>query len=396
MRKTRIAVFGSTGSIGQSALEVIAHLSDRLKLVAIAAHQSVEQISLQAQKYKPELVILTDPAAAANARSQLNRQIQILTGTKALDRIAESADIDLLIMAMSGTAGISAVLRALRTGKKVALATKEILVAYGELVMKTCRRYRGIILPIDSELAALHQCLEGRDKSTVRRLILTASGGPFWRKGLPKNPALSSVLRHPTWRMGRKITVDSATLMNKGLEVIEAARLFNIKPACIKTVIHPESIVHSMVEFQDGSILAQLSKPDMRLPIQYCLTYPQRLPSLVSPLPFDSITRLRFFPVNYEWFPCLRLAYQALAAGALATCVLNAANEIAVEAFLNRKIAFATIPVIIENTLVACLKQKRKNRLTFAGLRNSEIRAAAYARSLIEKQNTRKDKCLPQ
>ncbi|MGQ9708211.1 MAG: 1-deoxy-D-xylulose-5-phosphate reductoisomerase [bacterium] len=386
MKKTRVAVFGSTGSIGRSALEVIAHLSDRLELVAIAAYQAVETISLQAHQHKPKIVILTDPAAAETARPKLGYRFKLLAGHEALNHIAGSPEIDLLIMAMSGTAGLVPLLRALRTGKRVALATKELLVAYGEIVMKTCRRYRGTILPIDSELAALHQCLDGRDRSTIRRLILTASGGPFWRQGPPKDAKPSLVLRHPTWRMGRKITVDSATLMNKGLEVIETVRLFNITPARVATVIHPESIVHSMVEFQDGAILAQLSNPDMRLPIQYCLTYPERLPSLVSPLPLDSFIRLSFFPVDDRCFPCLRLAYQALKKGALATCVLNAANEIAVEAFLNHKIAFATIPVIIKKTLAGCLKKNDSKRLTLTNLRNSEIRAVAYARNLIEKQ----------
>ncbi|MEO0050074.1 MAG: 1-deoxy-D-xylulose-5-phosphate reductoisomerase [candidate division WOR-3 bacterium] len=385
MKKTSVAIFGSTGSIGRSAVDVISHLIDRFQPFCIAAHQAVEQISLQAQRLKPRLVILTDPKAAEIARSKLGRGFKVLAGLKALADVAQSDEVDILIMAMSGTDGLIPVLKALRAGKRVALATKEILVAYGELVMRTARRYKGKILPIDSELCALHQCLDGRDIKAVRSLILTASGGPFWRKGLPEDAKLDEVLNHPTWKMGRKITVDSATLMNKGLEVIETVRLFGVKPEQVKTVIHPESIVHSMVEFVDGALLAQMSNPDMRLSIQYCLTYPERLASPVPPISFENIKPLRFFPVDLDRFPCLKLAYQALKKGPGATCVLNAANEIAVAAFLNHKIAFGKIPVIIAKTLKEHLRQKKARVSTLRALRKTENWAKGYALNLIER-----------
>lgn len=388
MKKTSVAIFGSTGSIGRSAVDVIAKLSERFKPFCIAAHQAVEQICIQAQLLKPELVILTDPKAADIARAKLKRRFKVLAGEEALADVAQSDALDILIMAMNGTAGLIPLLQALRAGKRVALATKEILVAYGEVVMKTCHRYHGQILPIDSELCALHQCLDGRDIRTVRSLILTASGGPFWRIGLPKDAKISEVLNHPTWKMGRKITVDSASLMNKGMEVIETVRLFGIKPEQVKTVIHPESIVHSMVEFEDGSILAQMSNPDMRLPIQYCLTYPERLTSPIRPLSFGNINHLRFFPVDFARFPSLQLAYQALRNGPGATCVLNAANEVAVTAFLNHKIAFGKIPVIIKSTLKQYLRQKKAKVLTVAALRKIETWAKGYALSLIERQRS--------
>lgn len=379
MKKISAAIFGSTGSIGRAAVDVISHLSERFRVVAIAAHQGVEEICNQALRLKPKLVILTDPNAADVCQRRLGRGFKVLAGMEALLVTAECDEVKVLIMGMSGTAGVAALLKALRAGKRVALATKEILVSYGEVVMKALRRYHGMILPIDSELCALHQCLDGRDSATVRNLILTASGGPFWRKGLPADARISEVLTHPTWKMGRKITVDSASLMNKGLEVIETVRLFGVKPEQVKIVIHPESIIHSMVEFKDGSILAQMASPDMRLPIQYCLTYPERLHSLVPPLSFEKIEHLRFYPVDLKRFPCLRLAYQALAAGPGACCVLNAANEIAVASFLNQRIAFGKIPVIIAKTLNEYLRRKRVRVLTLAGLRKIEAWAKRQA-----------------
>ncbi len=387
MTPKRVAVFGSTGSIGNATLEAIAHLPGKLKLVAIAAHQAVRQICHQAQNYHPRYVVLTDPTAAESARAILGKEFEIQTGLDALTQLALSDEVDTIVMAMSGTAGIDAIITALKAGKTIALATKEILVSYGNLVTSLARKYRAQILPVDSELAALHQCLNGRNPDTVQRVILTASGGPFWQKGPPRNAPRETVLRHPVWKMGKKITVDSATLMNKGLEVIETVRLFGVKPEQVTTVIHPESIVHSLVEFKDGSILAQLSHPDMRLPIQYCLTYPERFPSLVKPLRLEQIRRLQFFPTDFHRFPCLKLAYDALAYGPIATCVLNAANETAVKAFLANKIAFGSIPSIIMKTLKKYMRLKKNTRMTLAALRQAENWAVAYARALIERSN---------
>ncbi len=388
MKPKRIAVFGSTGSIGQATLQVIEHLPDKLQLVAIAAHQTVPEICHQVRRYRPRYVVLTDPAASERAQLKLGKSCKIQTGVDVLSDIARSDEVDTIVMAMSGTAGIDAVITALKAGKTVALATKEILVSYGNLVTAIARKYHAQILPIDSELAALHQCLNGRDLGTVRRLILTASGGPFWQKGPPHDARTETVLRHPVWKMGKKITVDSATLMNKGLEVIETVRLFGIKPEQVTTLVHPESIVHSLAEFKDGSLLAQLSHPDMRLPIQYCLTYPDRLPSLVQPLQLEEIQHLHFFPTDFRRFPCLKLAYEALTAGPTATCVLNAANEIVVNAFLANKIAFGSIPSIIKKTLKKFMRLKQNTRPTLATLRRAEKWAIDYSQALIERSSS--------
>ncbi len=391
MPLTRIAVFGSTGSIGRSTLEVVANLGDRFRVTILAAHHSVDQICTQATRYQPESVVLTDPAAAEKAKKRLGSKFQVLSGPRALIDVLQKTPFDILVMAMSGTEGVGPVLKALAIGKRVALATKEILVAYGAVVMEKLSRSDGELLPIDSELTALHQCLNGKDITTIRRLIITASGGPFWRKGCPPNPTINMVLHHPTWKMGKKITVDSATMMNKGLEVISAVRLFGIPPANVKTVIHPEAVVHSLIEFQDSSVLAQLSYPDMRLPIHYCLTYPERVPSQVPPLRLESLPSLRFFPVPLKRFPCLGLAYKAVRAGPTAPCVLNASNEVAVQAFLKNEISFRSIPAIIRSTLNAHIKSTESNtqgsRLnaprSMLFLRRVEAWGTEFARGLL-------------
>jgi 1-deoxy-D-xylulose-5-phosphate reductoisomerase len=366
VRKQRIALFGSTGSIGCSTLDVVRHLPDRFEVSVLAANRSVKRICEQAREFAPEQVILSDYAAFEATQKAIGSKVKVHWGPAALIDAAEARSTDTVVMAMSGTGGLLAVLAALEAGKKVALATKEILVGYGEQVMRTARRHGGTVLPIDSELSAVHQCLSTQlrspnsrvrspdlDTSSVRRVILTASGGPFWKTGLPSKARLADVLKHPTWQMGRKITVDSATLMNKGLEVIETCRLFGLRPDQVEPVIHPQSIVHSLVEFHDGSVLAQLSLPDMRLPLQYCLTWPDRTPSLTRTLDLARVGRLDFHAVNHDEFPCLRLAYRALKAGPAATCALNAANQVAVDAFIAGRIAFGDIPKVISCVLAA-------------------------------------------
>ncbi|MGQ9678525.1 MAG: 1-deoxy-D-xylulose-5-phosphate reductoisomerase [bacterium] len=385
MKLQKIAVLGSTGSIGNATLEVIAHLPQRLKLVAIAAHHTVDKICIQAQRYRPKYVALTDPTAGEAVKKRLGKKFIVLAGIDALSNIV-AEEVDTVVMAMSGTIGIKAVIDAIKAGKTVALATKEILVSFGTIVTSIAKKYNARILPIDSELAALHQCLNGRKPQSVRRMILTASGGPFWRTGLPENARLKTVLRHPVWKMGPKITVDSATMMNKGLEVIETVRLFGVRPEQVTTVIHPESIVHSLVEFEDGSIIAQLSHPDMRLPIQYCLTFPERTPSLVKPLRLEEIHCLRFLPTDFSRFPCLKLAYQALEYSPTGPCVLNAANEVAVNAFLTNKIALGTIPAIIAKTLKKHIELKKDDWVTLVKLQRVEKWATAYARAIVEKK----------
>lgn len=364
MRRRRIALFGSTGSIGRSVLDVVRHLPDRFEVSVLAANRSVRRICAQAREFRPAQVILSDHDACQSARRALGPRADVRWGPAALIDAAAARSTDVVVMAMSGTAGLLAVVAALDLGKRVALATKEILVGHGEPVMRLARRRGGIVLPIDSELAAVHQCLttkvrmtkdEGQrtepDTSAVRRVILTASGGPFWRGGLPAKARLADVLKHPTWSMGRKITVDSATLMNKGLEVIETCRLFGLRPDQVEPVIHPQSIVHSLVEFRDGSVLAQLSLPDMRLPIQYALTWPDRAPSLPRTLDLAAVGRIEFHAVNHGRFPCLKLAYRALKAGSPATCALNAANQVAVDAFIHNQIVFGDIPEVIARVL---------------------------------------------
>ena len=397
MRRQRIALFGSTGSIGRSALDVVRHLPDRFEVSVLAANRSVRAICEQAREFRPAQVILNYLSACESARSALGPQTDVQWGPAAMIDAAAARSTDMVVMAMSGTAGLLAVVAALELGKKVALATKEILVGYGEPVMKLARKHGGTILPIDSELSAVHQCLsrkgqrtkdEGQsaapDTSDVRRVILTASGGPFWRTGLPAKAKLADVLKHPTWSMGRKITVDSATLMNKGLEVIETCRLFGLRPDQVEPVIHPQSIVHSLVEFNDGSVLAQLSPPDMRLPLQYSLTWPDRTPSLTRTLDLAGVGRLDFHAVNHNHFPCLKLAYRALDAGQAATCALNAANQAAVEAFIDGRIAFGDIPKVIARVLDDLAGAERPARPGIRQLLRTESWAAAQALKAVE------------
>jgi 1-deoxy-D-xylulose-5-phosphate reductoisomerase len=396
VRKQRIALLGSTGSIGRSTLDVVRHLPDRFEVSVLAANRSVKRICEQAREFKPAQVILSDYDACEAARPVLEPKVKVNWGPAALIDVAAARSTDIVVMAMSGTAGLLAVLAALGHGKKVALATKEILVGFGEAVMSLARKHGGAVLPIDSELSAVHQCLSRKvqspkskvqspepDASDVRRVILTASGGPFWKTGLPSKARLADVLKHPTWSMGRKITVDSATLMNKGLEVIETCRLFGLRPDQVEPVIHPQSIVHSLVEFVDGSVLAQLSLPDMRLPLQHCLTWPDRVPSLTRTLDLARVGRLEFHAVNHDDFPCLKLAYRALKAGPAATCALNAANQVAVEAFLDGRILFGAIPAVISAVLDKLAAGKQPARATVPRLLRIESWAAGQALNLV-------------
>ena len=389
MRRQRIALFGSTGSIGRSALDVVRHLPDRFEVSVLAANRSVRRICEQAREFRPAQVIMSDYYACEAARRELASETEVRWGPAALIDAASARSTDMVVMAMSGTAGLLAVVAALELGKKVALATKEILVGYGEPVMKLARKHGGAVLPIDSELSAVHQCLSAQGQSAepdttgVRRVILTASGGPFWRQGLPSGARLADVLRHPTWSMGRKITVDSATLMNKGLEVIETCRLFGLRPDQVEPVIHPQSIVHSLVEFNDGSVLAQLSLPDMRLPLQYCLTWPDRTPSLTRTLDLASVGRLEFHAVERGLFPCLKLAYRALDAGPAATCALNAANQVAVEAFIDGRIAFGDIPKVIARVLAGPSTSGRPSKPGIGRLLRTESWTTAQALKVV-------------
>ena len=334
----RLAILGSTGSIGQSTLDVVRAHPDRLTVVGLAAGSNAKRLGEQASAFGATITALASQ-----------------TGSEGLIAVATHPDVDIVVCASSGTDALEAVLAAIDAGKTIALANKEVLVMAGALVTAAARARGVAILPVDSEHNAIHQCLHGRRAEEIRRIILTASGGPF--RELPM-AALAGVrpedaLRHPTWRMGRKITIDSATLMNKGLEVIEAHWLFDLPGDRIDVVIHPQSIVHSMVELNDGSIIAQLGGADMKLPIQYACSYPDRWEAPVARLDLTATGRLDFHAPDMDRFPCLRLAYKALESGPSHAIVLNAANEVAVASYLGEKLSFVSIPRVIEQTMDA-------------------------------------------
>ncbi len=353
--KKRLAILGSTGSIGENAIRVVKHLAGEFEVTGVVARQSVARLGQQARELGCRWAITSDPALQGQLASAVPEGCQALAGDEAIiERVAQE-NVDMVLCAIVGTAGLRAVLSAIRAGKDIALATKEILVLAGDLVMAEAKRCGVRILPVDSEHSAIFQCLEGHNSGEIRRLILTASGGPFRKASRQELEAVTpaQALAHPTWDMGPKVTIDSATLMNKGLELIEACRLFGLPPSQVDVVIHPQSIVHSMVEFTDGSVLAQLGQPDMRLPIQYALTYPRRRPGTLPPFDFTKLHTLEFIPPDHERFPALRLARQAMAAGGTMTAVYNAANEVAVQAFCNGTVAFTDIPAVVERTLQA-------------------------------------------
>jgi 1-deoxy-D-xylulose-5-phosphate reductoisomerase len=355
--RTRLAILGSTGSIGRSALAVVDACADRLEVVGLAAGGNAALFAEQVQQYRPCVVAMATGHALDQARRTFSPHRPALTaaGSDGLVAVATHPDVDLVLCASSGTAALEAVLAAIDAGKRIALANKEVLVMAGALVTAAARRRRVTILPVDSEHNAIHQCLLGRTPAEITRLILTASGGPFRGHSMAelKKVGPEDALRHPTWRMGRKITIDSATLMNKGLEVIEARWLFDVDADRIDVVIHPQSVVHSMVEFVDGSIIAQLGVTDMRLPIQYAFSYPERWSGGLPRLDLVKAAHLEFLVPDRRRFPCLDLAYRALRDGRSLPVVLNAANEVAVAAFLAGRLAFVAIPEVIERAMDA-------------------------------------------
>jgi 1-deoxy-D-xylulose-5-phosphate reductoisomerase len=376
-----IAILGSTGSIGCSALSVVDAHRDRLRVVAIAAGSNAALLGEQIAKYRPAVAALGESAAAGGLR--VAEGTRVVTGHDGLIEVATHPDADLLLCASSGTAALEAVLAAIEAGKSIALANKEVLVMAGALVTEAARR-RGVpLLPVDSEHNAIHQCLHGRDAAEITRLILTASGGAFreWPASALATARADDALKHPTWRMGRKITVDSATLMNKGLEVIEAHWLFGMAPAQIEVVIHPQSIVHSLVELRDGSLLAQLGVTDMRLPIQYAFSYPERWDGALPRLDLLACGPLEFAAPDRDRFPCLGLAYRALHDGGTVPVVLNAANEIAVEAFLTGQLTFTGIPRLIERVMDA---HPRQGGTSLETVRQVDRWAREYSRSVVE------------
>jgi len=349
-----VAVFGSTGAIGRQTLETIEHLKHDFSVSALVARQNVPLLARQCRRYAPAFAVVTDAAALpALERALRGTRTKALAGREGMEQVAADPQTRILVMALAGTQGVFPVLAALRLGKRVAIASKEIIVSFGREVMALARRHGAEILPVDSELSAIHQCLEGRDPQEVAHIILTASGGPFRRVRDTSGITVRQALNHPTWRMGRKITVDSATMMNKGLEVIETAMYFGIDPDRIQVLIHPQSIVHSLVEFTDKSILAQLATADMHLPIQHALTWPRRLPGLTRAARLDRIARLDFHAPDVKRFPSLSLAYRALRQGGAMPCILNAANEQAVQTFLQHRLGFDQIPQVVARTMRA-------------------------------------------
>jgi 1-deoxy-D-xylulose-5-phosphate reductoisomerase len=352
----RISILGSTGSIGHSTLNVVESYPERFEIIALAAGRNIEAAFEQARRWKPQVLSVADEQDAEVLRSRLQAAgtngVEVVYGTAGTVQVATHPEADFVVSAIVGVAGLEATYEAVRAGKTVGLANKECLVAAGELITAEARRQGKPLLPIDSEHNAIHQCLRGGRMNEVRQIWLTASGGPFLHTPESQFSSITveQALNHPTWKMGRRITIDSATLMNKGFEVIEACRLFNLPPSRVQVVVHPQSTIHSMVEFVDGSILAQFSVTDMRLPILYALTYPERIESDMR-FPVMDLRHLDFEPPDMGKFPCLGLAYEASEAGGAKTVALNAADEVAVAAFLDGCIRFTQVPDIIKMVL---------------------------------------------
>ena len=384
----RIAILGSTGSIGRSTLRVAESYPDRFEIVTLAAGSNLDAAFEQARRWRPRMISMAKEADADVLRARLKKEglsaIEVAHGALGTVQVATHPEVDFVVSAIVGVAGLEATYEAVRAGKILGLANKECLVAAGELITAEARRQGKPLLPIDSEHNAVHQCLRGGRMEEVERIWLTASGGPFLHTPHSEFASITveQALNHPTWKMGRRITIDSATLMNKGFEVIEACRLFHLPAAKVEVIVHPQSTIHSMVEFVDGSILAQFSVTDMRLPILYALTYPDRIPSDMR-FAVSDLRHLDFSPPDLKKFPCLRLAYEAAEAGGAKTVALNAADEVAVAAFLEGNIRFDEIPRIIEEVLKAtdCGKLESIAQV---------LEADAEARSQAQKRITRK------
>jgi 1-deoxy-D-xylulose-5-phosphate reductoisomerase len=348
-----VFILGSTGSIGVNTLNVIRNFPDRFNVSALTVNSNTKLLLDQIEEFKPDLVVVKEKNAAEKIKHQLSTNCKLLVGVDGLINAASVVEYDIFVGAMVGYAGLAPTIEAIKRGKRIALANKETLVVAGEVVNNYSKEYGAEIIPVDSEHSAIYQCLVGENIDEVEKLIITASGGPFLNKDKSffENATVNEALNHPNWKMGNKITIDSATMMNKGLEVIEAHWLFGLSTEKIDVVVHPQSIIHSMVQFRDGSIKAQMGLPDMKLPIQYALTFPERLLNDFERTNIPSIGTLDFYEPDFEKFECLKLAFDVLEAGGTAPCVLNAANEIAVEKFLNREIKFSRIPVLIEKAL---------------------------------------------
>ena len=379
--KKRIAVLGSTGSIGRNALEVISFLKDRFEIVALSADSNTKELSIQAKKFNPKVVCVRDHSLAEKLKSKISSEITILSGASGLEDIVSRGDVDMVLFAISGSACLLPLIRAVKNGKRVALANKEALVSGGSIVMPLVKKKRASIIPIDSEHSAIFQCLEGKRKF-LKKIYLTATGGPLLDVPGMKFDSIPReiILNHPKWKMGNKISVDSATMMNKGLEIIEARWLFDVKEDSIDVLVHPEAIIHSMIELIDGTVFAQMGLPDMRIPIQYAITYPARFDTRVGFMDLPKVKDLSFREPDLGKFPCLRLAREALSDGGTYPAVLNAADEEAVNGYLRGKINFSRIPIIVEKIL------ERHNGIKGKLAIGDIVEAESWAREEIKKQ----------
>ena len=382
--KKKVAIFGSTGSIGTQALEVIRENKGIFEVEVLTAHTNDEMLIAQSIEFSPNAVVIGDATKYEKVKSALsNTDVKVFAGEKALEEVADFDSYDIMIAAIVGFAGLKPTLKAVEKGKVIALANKETLVVAGDIVMQKALEHRAPIIPVDSEHSAIFQCLVGESRNPIEKIILTASGGPFLGKkpNFLVNVKRDHALQHPNWSMGAKISIDSATLMNKGLEMIEAKWLFNLNPGQIEVVIHPQSVIHSMVQFEDGSIKAQMGLPDMKLPIQYALGFPKRLQNNFPRLDFRRYPNLGFEEPDYKTFRNLGLAIEALQAGGNKACVLNAANEIAVWAFLKNRIGFLDITAVVEKTMNAV---KYISKPTLQEYFDSDGEARNFAASLIK------------
>ncbi|WP_089973230.1 1-deoxy-D-xylulose-5-phosphate reductoisomerase [Lihuaxuella thermophila] len=349
----KVIILGSTGSIGRSTCEVIAQHPDEFQVVALAAGSNVEEMIRQVKQFKPKLVSMATQEAAEAVQREAGTNVKVLWGEEGLLEVATHPEGTFVMSALVGSRGLPPTLAAIRAGKKIGLANKETLVTAGHIVTQAAQEANVPVIPVDSEHSAIFQCLNGERRQDVRRIILTASGGAFrdWSRDQLREATVEKALQHPNWSMGAKVTIDSATLMNKGLEVIEAHWLFQLPYEQIDVIIHPQSIIHSMVEFVDGAVMAQLGTPDMKVPIQYSLTFPKRLPLRTPALDLIALSRLDFRAPDLQRFPCLKMAYEAGRSGGTMPTVLNAANEVAVECFLKGKLSFLSIEEIVERAL---------------------------------------------
>ncbi len=382
----KIAILGSTGSIGESTLSVVRQLKGRFKVVALSVNSDIDGLKRQIKEFCPRIVCVRDTAAASRLKSSLGQSVKLLSGEEGLNELVKDKEIERIMFAISGTAALIPLVNAIKSGKDIALANKEALVMAGPLIMRLALKHNSKIMPVDSEQSAIWQSLGIEDKRKIRVVYLTASGGPLkdLRADKFKAITLSQVLKHPRWKMGKKITVDSATLMNKGLELLETMFLFGLDAGLIKVLIHPEALIHSMVEFEDGVIIAQLSATDMRVPIQYALTYPQRLKNSFPRIDFYKLRQMHFAKPNLNNFPCLELAYQAAAELGSMPAVLNGANETSVNCFLNKKIRFMDIPKIVERVM---RRHKKVERPDLEDILQADSWAKREALRLCEQSN---------